>query len=200
MGSEPLDRVEEVFHAALACAGAERASVIERECAGDAALRAEVESLISYFERPGEFMARPALDEGLGLLDAASARPRLRAGQTLGHYRVIRLLGAGGMGEVYEAEDTRLGRRVALKLLSASFVEDEARLRGLKREAATASALNHPGILTIHEVGRAEGIDYISTELVEGATLRERVARGALELSELLDIGIQIAAALAAAH
>jgi serine/threonine-protein kinase len=195
---EPLDRVEEVFHAALACAGEERASLIERECAGDVRLRAEVESLISYYEKPGEFIERPAFEDGLGLID--SARPRLRAGQSLGNYRIIRLLGAGGMGEVYEAEDTRLGRRVALKLLSASFVEEEGRLRQLKREASTASALNHPGILTIHEIDRAEGIDFISTELVEGATLRERITRGSLELTELLDISVQIASALAAAH
>ena len=198
MRPEPFGRVEEVFHAALACAGAERDSLIERECAGDERLRAEVESLISYFEKPGEFIERPAFEDGLGLI--GGARPRLRDGQTLGNYRIIRLLGAGGMGEVYEAEDARLGRRVALKLLSASFVEDEGRLRRLKREAATASALNHPGILTIHEVDHADGFDFISTELVEGATLRERVARGPLEPAEVLDVGIQIASALAAAH
>ena len=198
MRHEPFGRVEEVFHAALACAGAERDSLIERECAGDAALRAEVESLISYFEKPGEFIERPAFEDGLGLI--GGARPRLRGGQTLGNYRVVRLLGAGGMGEVYEAEDARLGRRVALKLLSASFVEDEGRLRRLKREAATASALNHPGILTIHEVDHVDGFDFISTELVEGATLRARVARGPLELAEVLDVGAQVASALAAAH
>jgi serine/threonine protein kinase/Tol biopolymer transport system component len=118
----------------------------------------------------------------------------------LGHYEIRSQLGAGGMGEVYLAHDSRLGRSVALKLLPAEFTKDESRLRRFQQEARTASALNHPNILTIFEIGEVAGIHFIATELIEGETLRERMKRGETRLVEMLEIAVQSASALAAAH
>ena len=122
-------------------------------------------------------------------------------GSEISHYRIIQRLGAGGMGEVYLAEDTMLGRRVALKLLPAARTRDEESLRRFQQEAKAASALNHPNILTIHEVGQADGHHFIATEFIDGETLRALLHRGGkLEIAETLDIAAQIASALAAAH
>lgn len=115
-------------------------------------------------------------------------------------YRIDAQLGEGGMGEVYLAVDTQLGRKVALKILPAELTRDEERVRRFEREARTASGLNHPNILTIYEIGRAEGTHFIITELVEGETLRDLIRTGPIELTRLLDIGAQAADALAAAH
>jgi eukaryotic-like serine/threonine-protein kinase len=124
----------------------------------------------------------------------------LPADTIISHYRIISRLGAGGMGEVYLAEDTRLGRRVALKLLPAQFIKDDDRLRRFEQEARASSALNHPNIITIHEVGVEDGTHFIATEFIEGETLRQRLKRGPLSLSEALDVAVQVAGALAAAH
>jgi serine/threonine protein kinase len=122
------------------------------------------------------------------------------AGKRIGRYEIRSLLGAGGMGEVYLAQDTELRRSVALKLLSSDFVGNADRLRRFKQEAYTVSALNHPNILTIYEIGSEANVHFIATEYVEGLTLRERMVKEALKLEEVLDIGSQIASALAAAH
>jgi len=124
----------------------------------------------------------------------------LAAGTRLGRYEVRSLLGAGGMGEVYLAHDTTLRRAVAVKLLPGHLAEDEDRLRRLEQEAYAASSLNHPNILTIHEVGVHDGTHFIATEFVDGESLRHRLAQGRLELREVLDIGVQVASALGAAH
>ena len=125
----------------------------------------------------------------------------LEIGTVINHYRILSSLGAGGMGEVYLAEDTRLGRKVALKLLPASFVKNADRLRRFAQEARTASALNHPNIITIHDIGQSDSTHFIATEYIEGETLRVRLAAGPRpQLLEILDIGIQVAGALAAAH
>ena len=124
----------------------------------------------------------------------------LPAGTIISHYRIISGLGAGGMGEVYLAEDTRLGRRVALKLLPAQFIKDDDRLRRFEQEARASSALNHPNIITIHEVGIEDGTHFIATEFIEGETLRQRMRRAPITLSEALDVSVQVASALAAAH
>lgn len=122
------------------------------------------------------------------------------SGTRLSHYVIRFQIGSGGMGEVYLAEDERLGRNVALKLLPTGFVNESDRLRRFEQEARSASALNHPNILTIYEVGQAEGTHFIATELVEGVTLRERMAKGKLSVAESLDISTQVASALSAAH
>jgi serine/threonine protein kinase len=122
------------------------------------------------------------------------------AGTRFSHFVVHSLLGTGGMGEVYLAEDTRLGRKIALKLLPENFTLDPNRLRRFEQEARTASALNHPNILTIYEIGSVDSVHFIATELVEGVTLRKRISDRRLKLSEVLEIAIQTASALAAAH
>jgi serine/threonine protein kinase len=122
---------------------------------------------------------------------------------TIAHYRILSPLGSGGMGEVYLAEDTKLGRKVALKLLSDEFTKHEDRVRRFQQEARAASALNHPNILTIYEIGQANhnnDLHYIATEYVEGDTLRVRLARHRMDLGEMLDVGMQIASALVEAH
>ncbi len=122
------------------------------------------------------------------------------APKTISHYRILQKLGSGGMGEVFLAEDTKLGRRVALKLLSEEFTTSRDRLHRFEQEASTASALNHPNILTIHEIGYEGGRHFIATEFVDGLTLRKRLAGPGLELREVLDIGMQVASALDEAH
>ncbi|MBI3449729.1 MAG: serine/threonine protein kinase [Acidobacteria bacterium] len=121
-------------------------------------------------------------------------------GQTLNHYRILRQIGAGGMGEVYEAEDTKLGRKVALKLMPEETARDPQRRERFEREAKAIAALNHPNIVTIHSVEEAAGVIFITMELVEGQTLRQVLAPGGLPLPRLLDLAIPMAEAIAAAH
>lgn len=196
MTPERHQQIGEVYHAALEVDREERPAFLDRACGSDEALRREVESLIASHEQASDFIAKPALAVAAGLL---AGRESL-VGQRLAHYRVLSLVGAGGMGEVYLAEDTRLGRRVALKLLSSAFTNDEERMRRFIQEARAASALNHPNILTVYEIGQADGVDFIATEFIEGETLRPWMANQQLRLTQALDIAAQIAGALAAAH
>ena len=202
MRVDDWQHVEAVFHEALARPPGERAAFLAGACGGDEELRQEVESLLAYHDREDSFIERPAFTEGARLIppDGEGQASRLAPGRRLGHYEILSLLGAGGMGEVYLAEDTRLGRRVALKLLSDSLTRDDGRLRRFRREAFAASALNHPNILTIHEAGEEDGLEFIATEYVDGQTLRERVAAGRLRPGEALDVAAQVASALSAAH
>src|SRR5882724_8301358 len=121
-------------------------------------------------------------------------------GQTISHYRVLQKLGAGGMGEVYLAEDTKLGRKVALKLLSEEYIADKDRLHRFEQEACAASALNHPNILTIYEVGMDGGRHYMATEYIDGMTLRQKMSASVMRIETVLEISIQIAGALEEAH
>ena len=198
MTPERWQRVNEIFHAALAQDAPERAAFLSGACAGDPELLAEVESLLAAHAQPGDFIDAPAYEAAAGLL--VQAPTRSLAGEQLGAYRILNQLGAGGMGEVYLAEDTRLGRQVALKLLPAEFTADPERLRRFEREARATSALNHPNIITIYEIAEVGGIHFIATEFVAGETLRQRMAGGAMKLAEALDVTMQIASALAAAH
>jgi len=116
------------------------------------------------------------------------------------HYRILEKLGAGGMGEVYLAEDLKLGRKVAIKVLSEEFTTNKDRLHRFEQEASAASNLNHPNILTIHEVGTDEGRHYIATEFIDGVTLRRKMVAAQLEIPEILDIAVQVASALEEAH
>src|SRR2546422_8800907 len=124
----------------------------------------------------------------------------LPANTNLSHYRIVSPLGAGGMGEVYLAEDTRLGRKVALKLLPEQFTKDADRVRRFEQEARAASALNHPNIITIYDIGQANGVHFIATEFIEGQTLRQQLLSARMQLSEALDVALQVTGALEAAH
>ncbi len=191
-------RIDEIFQAALELEPRERTSYISEACSGDAALLKEVEYLLASDDQQWELIGTPAFEMVAPLL--AKDQPALEAGDSIGHYQVVSLLGVGGMGQVYLAEDAKLRRKVALKLLPASYTRDESRLRRFQQEARAASALNHPNILTIHELGEVDGEQFIATEFVEGETLRERLQRAPLNLAETLDVAVQIADALAAAH
>jgi class 3 adenylate cyclase len=198
MTPERWQRIKELFRAALEREPGARAAFLDAECAGDAEAREEVESLVAAHERDGEFIDEPAARMAAGLL--AEGHGGLEAGRRVGSYEIVSTLGEGGMGKVYLARDTRLGRNVALKLLPASFTCDAERVRRFEREARAASSLNHPNILTIHEIDSDGEARFIATEYVEGETLRERLRRGEVPLAEALDIAVQVAAALAAAH
>src|SRR5579884_410650 len=124
----------------------------------------------------------------------------LASATRVGPYEIVSVLGSGSMGEVYRARDTRLDRTIALKIISEECLTDTSRRRRFVQEARSASALNHPNIVVIHEFGTHDGISYIASELVEGQSLRDLIARGALPIPQLLDIAIQIAEGLAAAH
>jgi Tol biopolymer transport system component len=190
-------KVKEVFHSALPLSPRERDVFLAEACRGDDRLRGEVESLIRSHERTGSFIDSPAY-EAAGMI--AEVQAELSAGERVAHYEIISRLGSGGMGEVYLAEDKRLGRKVALKILPDTLAASRDLLPRFEQEARAASALNHPNIVTIHEVGEHEGHHFIATELIEGETLRERLRRAPLSVPEALDVAVQIAAALAAAH
>ncbi|CAN5751016.1 hypothetical protein BH20VER1_BH20VER1_07320 [soil metagenome] len=197
MHSERWQTCTDIFTLAVEQSPNERAAILERSCDGDEALRRKVELLLKYHDTSGDFIETPAFAVAPELL---VADPEALIGQHLGCYRVDALLGAGGMGVVYLASDERLGRKVALKLLPPSMVPNEAELQRLKREARTASALNHPNIVTIHEIGQVESTHYVATEFIEGTTLRELMIKASIPPNEALDIAIQVASALSVAH
>ena len=196
MTPERWQQVKEIFHGALERERALRPDFLARACGADAELRAEVESLISAHEDDASFIDAPAM--GQGLLDEEP--DVLRPGQRFGDYEIVRRIGRGGMGEVYLATERRLGREVALKLLPAAYTRDAERLRRFEQEARAASALNHPNIITIYGIGESDGAHFIATEFVAGETLRQRLARSRPATDESLDVAIQTADALSAAH
>ena len=168
-------------------------------CAGDAELQTEASSLVSAYDAAADFIEEPAIAQDAHVILGDHSLNHI--GQEIGPYKIIDRLGSGGMGEVYLAQDARLDRLVALKVLPAYFVSDDTRLRRFQREARAASALNHPNILTIHEVGELEGVHFIATEFIDGQTIRELIAaRDELSLTDALDIVAQVASALSAAH
>src|SRR5262245_41192699 len=198
MTLERYQQINQLADAALELGVEERAAFLDQACAGNDELRRQVERLLSAHEHEDGFLSAPALEAIAQEMAAAQSQSLI--GRELGHYQIISLLGAGGMCEVYLAEDTILGRKVALKLLPAEFISDQDRLRRFKQEARAASSLNHPNIITIYEIGETEGIHFIATEFIDGQTLRQRSSQGRLELLDALDIGIQTATALGAAH
>jgi serine/threonine protein kinase/Tol biopolymer transport system component/Tfp pilus assembly protein PilF len=196
MTPERWQHIKSLLHSALERAPQERAAFVNNACAGDSSLRSEVEALISSHEQAGGFIESPAFELMAESLDESQSM----IGSDLGPYRVTGRLGAGGMGEVYSAEDTRLGRKVALKVLLAHLTSDEERLHRFQQEARAASALNHPNILTIYEIGDVRSRHFIVTELIEGETLRRHMSKAPIKIPEALDIAMQIASALSAAH
>lgn len=190
MTPERWRKVDEIFQAALELNPEEREAFLDKSCAGDEELRREVESLISSDEQGLSFIDSPAFEMAAGLL--INAQPELREGERIGRYKIKELLGAGGMGEVYLAQDTELGRQIALKLLPAEFTRDNERLRRFQQEARVASSLNHPNILTIHEIGQLKGRHFIATEFIDGETLRQHLKDSKPTLREALEITIQV--------
>jgi serine/threonine protein kinase/TolB-like protein/tetratricopeptide (TPR) repeat protein len=186
-------RISELYHLALERPPAERHGFLQRVCERDEALRLEVESLLSYEVAAASFLETPAAD-------AAARGSTEMIGRQLGPYRILAPLGAGGMGEVYRARDSKLGRDVAIKVLPSHFTADPERRSRFAREARLLATLNHPHIGAIYGLEETEGVAALVLELVEGPTLADRLARGPLPLPEALTIARQIAEALDAAH
>ena len=197
--SERWRRIEALFYEALELGPEERSDFLARNCHGDADLRKEMETLLDSAGKPLDLLQKPVHDAAHQMM-AAKRLEMIGPGTRLAHYEITSLLGAGGMGEVYLAEDLHLRRKVALKLLVPELTRDERGLRRFEHEAHAASALNHPNILTIYEFGQADGLHFIASEFIDGATLRQKMAIGGLELNASIDIAIQIASALSAAH
>jgi eukaryotic-like serine/threonine-protein kinase len=206
MDRERWQRIENIFHKALDADEDRRARVLEESCAGDESLRREVESLLAQHENAGEFMERPAfagpkgapLPPRPGFEDSHSAG--IPAGTVIGHYRIVGKIGSGGMGVVYDAQDLKLGRHVALKFLPEEVAGHLRALQRFRLEAQAASALNHPNICTIHEVDEVDGLVFIAMELLEGRTLKQTISDKPLPLETAVDFGVQIAGAIDAAH
>lgn len=198
MTPERFAQIGQLYGEAAELAPEARAGYLAQACAGDESLRREVESLLAEEELVGDFMGAPALKDAAALV--TKEVPGTLVGKQLGHYQLLTFIGAGGMGEVYAARDTRIGRKVAVKLLPATVARDVDRLRRFEQEARAVGMLNHPNILTIHDVGTHEGAPYLVSELLEGETLRERLKNGALPLHKAVDIALQITRGLAAAH
>src|SRR6266404_5047861 len=169
MTPERWEQVGKLYQAARALPPDECETFLDDACGDDTAMRREVESLLAAEDGAGSFLSAGAMNDTAKML--AEDKSLLLVGKELGHYHVLSLLGTGGMGEVYLAEDTRLKRKVALKLLPAELTANRDRLLRFEQEARAASALNHPNIITIHEIGHVDGLNFIVTELIEGQTL-----------------------------
>ena len=198
MKPERWKQVNDLFQSAIERAPEERAAFLDEACHGDEGMRREVESLLTSHERAENFIELPAFEVAPELVTNDSAGALV--GKLIGHYRIESLIGVGGMGEVYLARDERLGRKAALKLLPDSLTTDETQLSRFKNEARTASALNHPNILTVYEIGAEGNVQFIATEFIEGVTLRAALACGRMSAHRALEIAVQVASALAAAH
>jgi serine/threonine protein kinase/tetratricopeptide (TPR) repeat protein len=198
MNSQRWQQVNDLFHLAVERAPDERDAFLDEACRGDESLCREVKSLLASHEQTENFIESPAFEIAPELL--VSDRAAAVIGELIGHYLIERLIGVGGMGEVYLARDMQLGRKVALKFLPESLTTDEAQLSRFKTEARSASALNHPNILTVYEIGVEGNRQFIATEFIEGVTLRTSLADGRMSLRAAVEIALQVASALAAAH
>jgi serine/threonine protein kinase len=190
-------RIERLYNDAIARDPVQREAFLAEACGDDEELRQEVGSLLGYDSAAAQFLERPALAEAARSL-AREARPAL-TGRRISGYDVLALLGAGGMGEVYRARDRRLGRDVALKVVEPSLAADPEYAKRFEHEAQSASALNHPNIVTIYSVSEQDDVTFITMELVQGQTLRRFMA-AAMPLRTALDNAVQRASALTAAH
>jgi serine/threonine protein kinase len=199
-------QISRIFNKAISLDGEERTEFVADECGVDQSLRSEVEKLIAAHSQATaeKFIGGIAAEAAAPLLvDDEDPEPMpkvLTEGQQFGSYEILEALGVGGMGEVYLARDSRLGRTVALKVLTLEISRDERRMQRFRQEAKVASSLNQPNILTVFEFGEVDGLTFLATEFVDGETLRDHLHGQRLKLGEILDIGIQVLAALDAAH
>src|SRR5204863_1657718 len=198
MEPELWQRITDLFDEAMTRGPKERLAFLEEACEGDRDLRKQVERLVKSHEKSGDFLESSAFTEAPELL--TDDRAGASVGELIGHYRIESLIGIGGMGEVYLARDEGLGRKAALKLLPDSLTTDETQLSRFKNEARSASALNHPNILTVYEIGTEGNRLFIAAEFIEGITLRASLTRGRINPNAALEIAVQVASALAAAH
>jgi len=191
MTPERWQQIQDVLEKALELASEQRSAYLNQACSSDPSLRQEVETLLASSDGVRSSFLQPS---------PSTQRVSLTSGTKLGEYEVKSMLGSGGMGEVYRARDSRLGRDVAIKVLPSSLSADSERLRRFEQEARAAAALNHPNILAVFQMGTYEGAPYLVSELLEGETLREQIKRGRLSLRKAIDYAMQIARGLAAAH
>ena len=198
MKTERWEKVIDLFQSALERAPEERAAFLDQSCHDDQDIRHEVESLLISHDRAENFIEIPAFKAAPEFVPNDNVNALV--GKLIGHYEIEALLGVGGMGEVYLARDERLGRKAALKILPENLTADEAQLSRFKNEARTASALNHPNILTVYEIGTEGNVQFIATEFIEGVTLRAALGKGRLTVHRTIEIAVQVASALSAAH
>jgi eukaryotic-like serine/threonine-protein kinase len=190
--------IEKIFLAALEQEPDQVSAFVDTACEGDAVLRREVEALLASDQRAGRFIETSSV--GLTTKVIQNQQADSLVGRTIGHYKISESIGTGGMGEVYLATDITAGRKAALKLLPLRFTGDAERLKRFQREARAVVGLNHPNIVTVYEIGEDHSTHYIASELIEGETLRQRLMRGQIEVGEAVDVAIQVASALVAAH
>jgi serine/threonine-protein kinase len=192
------ERIEHLFHAALPLNAEERTAYLHRSCVGNESLLAEVESLLAAVNGRENFMEEPAFDLGLKVISGDNAETL--TGKLIGSYKLLKLLGKGGMGEVYLAEDTRLGRKVALKFLSAKLVDDNWAKRQLVKEAQSVAMLEHPNICAIHGIEQAGGYSFIVMQYAEGETLADIIRKQLPDITQAVSFAVQIVSAVAEAH
>ncbi|HSB08920.1 MAG TPA: LpqB family beta-propeller domain-containing protein [Blastocatellia bacterium] len=205
---ERWQRIEELFHRSLEQESGDRAGFLAAACDGNVELRRQVEALLTSYESSRNFIELPPLAGAISSIveeagdETAQITPPGASliGHRIAHYEIESLLGTGGMSEVYLARDLKLDRQIAIKILPVQFTEDDAQVQRFEREARAASALNHPNIITIHEIGSDGKTYFIATEFVTGQTLREKIAFAEIGVKQTLSIAIQIAGALSAAH
>jgi serine/threonine-protein kinase len=198
MKAERWKQVTDLFQSAVERAPERRAAFLDEACHGDEGLRREVGSLLTSYEQAENFIEVPAFEVAPELV--TNDRAGALVGKLISHYRIESLIGVGGMGEVFLARDEQLGRKAALKLLPEHLTADEAQLSRFKAEARSASALNHPNILTVYEIGSKGNVRFIATEFIEGVTLRALLDDEKMNLRTALEIAVQVASALTAAH
>jgi len=196
MTPERWQQIEKLYHSALELDESRRKAFLDQACSGDQEVRQEVESLLAQEQQAESFIETPAL----GVAAKGTTQNQAWVGRQIGPYKVRSLLGAGGMGEVYLAQDPRLDRNIALKVLPTELASDPDRMRRFVREAKAASALKHPNVAMIFEIGESSGVHFIAMEYVEGQTLATRIGGRPLETAEILDIALQVADALDEAH